>query len=170
VEIKLRGQVSLLDQYSPEREIFMKRFTWLFIVSLILGGAAYAQDHPKVEVTGYYSYFRFNPENSGTLNSHSLNGGGGEISLYFSRMIGVKAEFAGYQGNKVTFTSGSVSASVTANLFTYNVGPVIKLRSGHFEPFGEVLFGGAIPVSTATCVRHLQVASSTIQATMHSTS
>ena len=62
----------------------MKRFTWLFIVSLILGGAAYAQDHPKVEVTGYYSYFRFNPENSSTLSSHSLNGGGGEISFYFS--------------------------------------------------------------------------------------
>ena len=121
----------------------MKRFTWLFIVSLILGGAAYAQDHPNVEVTGYYSYFRFNPENSGTLSSHSLNGGGGEISFYFSRMIGVKAEFAGYQGNKVTFTSGSVSAIATANLFTYNLGPVVKLRSGHFEPFGEVLFGGA---------------------------
>ena len=121
----------------------MKRFTWLFTVSLILGGAAYAQDHPKVEVTGYDSYFRFNPENSGTLSSHSLNGGGGEISLFFFRMIGVKAEFAGYQGNEVTFTSGSVSATATANLFTYNVGPVIKLRSGHFEPFGEVLFGGA---------------------------
>ena len=121
----------------------MKRFTLLFTVSLILGGTAYAQDHPNVEVTGYYSYFRFNPENSGTLSSHSLNGGGGEISFYFSRMIGVKAEFAGYQGNKVTFTSGSVSAIATANLFTYNLGPVVKLRSGHFEPFGEVLFGGA---------------------------
>jgi len=74
----------------------IKRFTWLLAVSSILGGAAYAQDHPKVEVTGYYSYFRFNPENSGTLSSHSLNGGGGEVSLYFSRMIGIKAEFAGY--------------------------------------------------------------------------
>jgi hypothetical protein len=121
----------------------MKRFTWLFIVSLVLGGTAYAQDHPKAEITGYYSYFRFNPENSGTLSSHSLNGGGGEIGFYFSRMIGVKAEFAGYQGNKVTFTSGSVSASAMANLFTSNVGPVVKLRAGHFEPFGEVLFGGA---------------------------
>jgi len=121
----------------------MKRFTWLVVVGLILGSVAFAQDSPKVEITGYYSYFRFNPENSGTLSSHSLNGGGGEISFYFSRMIGVKAEFAGYQGNKVTFTSGSVSASATANLFTYNVGPVIKARSGRFEPFGEVLFGGA---------------------------
>jgi len=79
----------------------MKRFTWLFFVTLVLGGEAYAQDHPKVEITGHYSYFRFNPENSGTLSSHSLNGGGGEISFYFSRMIGVKAEFTGYQGNKV---------------------------------------------------------------------
>jgi outer membrane protein with beta-barrel domain len=118
------------------------RSALILCFTLLSASIAFAQD-PKTEITGYYSYFRFNPENSGTLNSHSLNGGGGEISFFFSRMIGVKAEFAGYQGNKVTFTSGSVSASATASLFTYNVGPVIKLRSGHFEPFGEVLFGGA---------------------------
>src|SRR5881396_3222479 len=29
------------------------------------------------------------------------------------------------------------------NLFTYNVGPVLKYRSEHFEPFVETLFGGA---------------------------
>jgi len=121
----------------------MKRFTWLFIISIILGGAAYAQDHPRVEVTAYYSYFRFNPENSGTLSSHSLNGGGGEISFFFSRMIGVKAEFAGYESTKVTFANGFSSATASANLFTYNVGPVVKFRSGHFEPFAEALFGGA---------------------------
>src|SRR5882672_4999111 len=121
----------------------MKRFTWLVVVGLILGTVAFAQDSPKVEITGYYSYFRFNPENSGTLSSHSLNGGGAEISYFFAKAIGIKAEFAGYQGNKVIFTNGISSASATANLFTYNVGPVVKARVKHVEPFGEVLFGGA---------------------------
>ena len=121
----------------------MKRFTWLVVVGLILGSVAFAQDSPKVEVTGYYSYFRFNPENSGTLSSHSLNGGGADISYFFTQMIGIKAEFGGYQSNSVTFTNGTSTATASANLFTYNVGPVVKFRSDKFEPFAEVLFGGA---------------------------
>jgi len=121
----------------------MKRFFWLAVVGLILGGVAFAQDAPKAEITGYYSYFRFNPENSGTLNSHSLNGGGADVTYFFTRMIGIKAEFGGYQSNSVTFTNGSTIATASANLFTYNVGPVFKLRKEHFEPFAEALFGGA---------------------------
>lgn len=119
------------------------RFGSLIIVAAMLCSAEFAQDSPKVEVTGYYSYFRFNPENSGTLNSHSLNGGGGDVTFYFTKLIGIKAEFAGYQGNKVTYTNGISSASATANLFTYNVGPVLEYRAGRLEPFGEALFGGA---------------------------
>jgi hypothetical protein len=121
----------------------MKRFTWLVVVGLILGSVAFAQDSPKVEITGYYSYFRFNPENSGTLSSHSLNGGGADISYFITKMIGIKAEFGGYQSNSVTFTNGTSTATASANLFTYNVGPVVKFRSDKFEPFAEVLFGGA---------------------------
>jgi hypothetical protein len=120
----------------------MKRFTWL-VVALLLGSVAYAQDSSKVEITGYYSYFRFNPENSGTLSSHSLNGGGADVAFFFTRMIGIKAEFAGYQSNSVTFTGTNGTATASANLFTYNVGPILKARMGKFEPFGEVLFGGA---------------------------
>ena len=32
-------------------------------------------------MSGPHAYFRFNPENSGTLNSHSLNGGGGDVAF-----------------------------------------------------------------------------------------
>ena len=118
------------------------RFAILFAGAAMLCSAGFAQD-PKVEVTGYYSYFRFNPENSGTLSSHSLNGGGAEVAFFFTRMIGIKAEFAGYESKKITFTNNISSATASANLFTYNVGPVIKARAGKLEPFGEVLFGGA---------------------------
>ena len=31
----------------------------------------------------------------------------------------------------------------SADAFTYNVGPILKYRSEHFEPFVETLFGGA---------------------------
>ena len=120
----------------------MKRLLILGI-ALVFGRVAFAQDSPKVEITGYYSYFRFNPENSGTLSSHSLNGGGADVTYFFSKMIGIKAEFGGYQSNSVTFTNGSTVATASANLFTYNVGPVVKFRKEKFEPFAEALFGGA---------------------------
>jgi hypothetical protein len=115
----------------------------LLVAVLLIGTVAFAQDFPKAEIDGYYSYFRFNPENSGTLNSHSLNGGGGDVAFYFNKMIGIKAEFAGYQSLSVTYTNGSTIAKASANLFTYNVGPIFKFRSGKLEPFGEALFGGA---------------------------
>jgi len=121
----------------------MKRRVILMAI-LFIGTVAFAQDNPKVEIDGYYSYFRFNPENSGTLSSHSLNGGGGDVAFYFNTMIGIKAEFAGYQSSTITYSNPVAgSASASANLFTYNVGPIFKFRSEHFEPFGEVLFGGA---------------------------
>ena len=48
----------------------------------------------------------------------------------------------------------------SGDLFTYNVGPVMKYRSEHFEPFVEALFGGAhsnayqnlLKACQATCV------------------
>src|ERR1700746_2097003 len=112
----------------------MRRFACLTADALVLGSVASAQDSPKVELTGYYSYFRFNPENSGTLNSHSLNGGGGEIAFFFNKTIGIKAEFTGYESQEFTYTNVSSSARASANLFTYNVGPVIKVRK-KVEPF-----------------------------------
>ena len=121
----------------------MKKLVVLTAI-LLIGSVALAQEGTKAEIDGYYSYFRFNPENSGTLNSHSLNGGGGDVAFYFNGMIGIKGEFAGYQSSTVTYTNPTFgSASASANLFTYNVGPIIKFRSDKLEPFGEALFGGA---------------------------
>jgi len=105
------------------------------------GSAAFAQSDTKAEVSGNYSYMRFNPENSNVISSFSLNGGGGAFSYFFTDMIGIKAEFEGY--GSTTRTVVATGTSVQANLFTYNVGPVIKYRKGKVQPFGEVMFGGA---------------------------
>jgi len=118
------------------------RSALVLCLALLNASIAFAQA-PKAEITAYYSYFRFNPENSGTLSSHSLNGGGGDVTFFLTHMIGIKAEFGGYQSTTVKFENAFSSATASANLFTYNVGPVVKFRSGHFEPFAEALFGGA---------------------------
>jgi hypothetical protein len=114
-----------------------------FLIGFVLffGNAAFGQSDTKVEVSANYSYMRFNPQNSNIISSFSLNGGGGAFSYFFTDMIGIKAEFEGY--GSTTRTLVATGTSVQANLFTYNVGPVLKYRQGKFQPFGEVLFGGA---------------------------
>src|SRR6516162_9048546 len=44
-------------------------------IVLLFGTAAFAQDYPRIEIPMYYSYMRFNPENSNIVSSFSLNGG-----------------------------------------------------------------------------------------------
>ena len=120
---------------------------------VLFGSVVFAQDTPKAEVSVNYSYMRFNPENSSVINSFSLNGGGGAFSYFFNSMIGIKAEFEGYgsQTRNFNFTNtafcntegGVCIGAASANLFTYNVGPVIKFRTPHVQPFVEAMFGGA---------------------------
>lgn len=120
----------------------MKRVLLVTVV-LLFGSAAFAQDQGKAEVSVNYSYIRFNPQNNNVpgLGAFSLNGGGGAFSYFFTDLIGIKAEFEGY-GSQTRFVP-EAETNVSANLFTYNVGPVIKLRHGRFQPFAEALFGGA---------------------------
>jgi hypothetical protein len=106
---------------------------------LFFGSAAFGQSDTKVEISANYSYMRFNPQNSNIISSFSLNGGGGAFSYFFTDMIGIKAEFEGY--GSTTRTLVATGTNVQANLFTWNVGPVLKYRQGKFQPFGEVLFG-----------------------------
>jgi hypothetical protein len=78
-----------------------------------------------------------------------LNGGGGSIAYYFTKLIGIEGEFEGYGSYTHNFTvpppycNGRCAVSAQGNLFTYNVGPIVKFRLSHFEPFVETLFGGA---------------------------
>jgi len=123
----------------------------LAVGALLLGSASFAQDYPKVEVSVDYSYMHANPQNNNLIGTFSLNGGGGGGAFYFSKYIGIEGEFEGYGSlsHSLILPVGSVpcpgGCAVTAsgNLFTYNVGPIFKYRTHHFEPFVEAMFGGA---------------------------
>ena len=122
-------------------------------IVLLTGKTVLAQDYSKIEVTADYSYVHANPQNNNIIPTFSLNGGGGSGAFYFSKYIGIVGEFEGYGSYTHNFTippayctpTGGVNCSANAqgNLFTYNVGPIVKYRTQHFEPFVEVLFGGA---------------------------
>jgi len=103
-----------------------------------------AQEDHKIEITGDYSYFRFNPRLSKYFNSHSLNGGGGDVTYFLTSMIGLKADRQGYGSyTQCTKPGAPIQGCASGNLFTYMFGPELKFRMGKLEPFGEVLVGGA---------------------------
>jgi opacity protein-like surface antigen len=122
------------------------RFFLAFAIALILSSVAMAQDNPKGEITGDYSYFRFNPGLPSLWNSQNLNGGGAQATLYLNKWFGVAADLQGYGSYTQCAKPGNsfgVTGCAQANLFTYMFGPQIKYRAGKMEPFAEVLLGGA---------------------------
>ncbi len=119
---------------------------------LLLGTVAFAQDYSKTEVGLNYSYTRFNPEDSSwTGGGFSLNGGGGDITYFFLKHVGIKGEFQGSTSQTRTLTvpvppcqvDANCKVSFQANLFTYNAMVVAKGRFEKFEPYIEGGFGGA---------------------------
>jgi hypothetical protein len=119
-------------------------------IILLFGTMAFAQEDSKIQLTVDYSYVHANPQNNNIIPTFSLNGGGGSGAFYFSQYIGIVGEFEGYGSythnftiNNSTYCPTPCTVSAQGNLFTYNVGPIFKYRTSHFEPFGEVLFGGA---------------------------
>lgn len=125
---------------------------WILMMAFACAFAipALAQDSDKVEITGDYSYFRFNPSLP-ALQNRNLNGGGIDLSFFLRPAIAFKADAQFYGGTNFTTTFGAVNTiagfipagtySANGTLKTYLFGPMIKGRLHKFEPFGEVLFG-----------------------------
>jgi opacity protein-like surface antigen len=100
----------------------------------VVAGSAMAQDQPKAEVAGNYSYIHLDTNGGSSLDCH---GGGGSVAGNLNSYIGVVGEFTGC---KVT----GLASGLSAHAFSYLFGPRLTYRSGgRFEPFGEALFGGA---------------------------
>src|SRR5208337_311804 len=127
------------------------RFAVVQAVTLLACSLGCAQDRPKVEVTVDYSYFNANAQDSEGVPAFSFNGGGVSAAVYF-KYLGIVGEFEGYGTYKRDFTipsgtycgsSSGCSVSANGNLFTYNIGPIVKFRTSYVEPFVEALFGGA---------------------------
>jgi Outer membrane protein beta-barrel domain len=121
----------------------------LFLVTI--SAVAQTTEAPKAEITGEYSYLRYNPTLPG-LNNRNFNGGGVDLSYFFLPMVGFKAEllFYGSTNFNTTFATpvatsiGTVPAGTyiaNGSMQTYQFGPIVKARYKHFEPFGQILFG-----------------------------
>jgi hypothetical protein len=151
------------------------KFMLLGAMALALATTLVAQDAPKVELTGDYTYMRFNPSLP-ALQNRNLNGGGLDASFFVRPAIAFKADLQFYGGTTYTTTFGAVNTSAgfipagtySANgtLKTYLFGPLIKARLHKVEAFGEILFGVAhvdayanlskVIAATPTATLHVQ--------------
>jgi opacity protein-like surface antigen len=108
----------------------MKRLALFCGAMLLFAGIASAQDSPKVEVFGGYSYLH--ESDSGVTNN--FNGGSGSLAYNMTPWLGLVGDFGGYHWSQ---------AGADANVITYLFGPKIAYRRGPITPFAQVLLGGA---------------------------
>jgi len=126
-------------------------------ILLLFGSSAIAQDVPKIELAGGYSYVNFHPGLS-VITSQNMNGGGGAAVYNVTPLIGIKADFMGYAvgtgwTRKLINAGYPVSGSASGNLFTYMFGPQVKMHKSKYQIFGEGLFGAAHSNGYATILR-----------------
>lgn len=109
----------------------MKRAILFLSAILFLGAATQAQEVPRFEISGGFSFLDANLHGSG--QSFHLSGGGGSATENVNRWFGGRLQIDAFGGT----VSGT---KVTAQTFTY--GPVVTYRK--FErvtPFADVQLG-----------------------------
>ena len=111
-------------------------FACLFLFAI--HGAA--QDIPKAEVYGGYTFFRFNA--SSPTNAFTANGGIGSFQYNFNPHIGFVAELGGEHNGSLTIGS-SQTLHPDQTAFTYLFGPRFFInKGGVVSPFFEFMVGG----------------------------
>src|SRR5260370_11862837 len=113
----------------------MRSLLMVGVLFFAVASSAVAQDYPKGEVAGNYTYIRINP--GGGAASIGWQGGGGSGAYGLNNYLGVVGEFSGC---KMT----GLASGLSGHAFSYLFGPRLTYRGyGRLEPFGEALFGGA---------------------------
>jgi len=113
----------------------MRKLFVIAALTLALPIIAQAQDSPRTEIFGGYSYLRLDEDLN---NDRDLNGWNASVTQNLIKWLGVTADFSGHYGSTSVFvvTGGDLSA------YSFLFGPQFTLRKfGKFQPFGHVLLG-----------------------------
>lgn len=130
-----------------KRLFFLALFVFLTV-------PAHAQDFPKVEVFGGYSYGNFGSTNFSS-NRTNLNGWNASLNVNLNHWFGVTTDFSGLYGNSSAtqvilpigvpacpVTGCSIRTSEADKYHNFLFGPQFSLRKKKLTPFLHVLFGG----------------------------
>jgi opacity protein-like surface antigen len=101
-----------------------------------MAAVASAQDAPKAEVFGGYSYLRLNPGSG--FSGINLNGWNASVTGNFNSWFGIKADFSGQYGSP---NIGGIN--VDTNVYSFLFGPQISARGDRATGFAHALFGAS---------------------------
>jgi opacity protein-like surface antigen len=129
----------------------IKRLFLLVGFSMFLNITARAQDFPKAEMFGGYSYGNFGPVISGAGRTN-LNGWNASLGVNMNRWFGLVSDFSGHYGSSNGFipfppipctpTACGFSFSENDKYHSFLFGPQFSLRTKKLTPFVHALFGG----------------------------
>jgi hypothetical protein len=102
---------------------------------------------PKAEIFGGYQFFHADTGVSG-LSGFNLNGWNASASGFFSRNLGVTADFSGSYG-----TPNFLGVGIKTNFYSFLFGPTVRFpNKSRLTPFVHGLFGaGRISGSALGC-------------------
>jgi hypothetical protein len=100
-----------------------KRARWVAVVFVAVFPALVdAQETPKVEAFGGYSYLGLSQQPRLRFESAALNGWKGSLKLNLTQRIGILADFSGHYGNLAITPNGMGRLSVSRRQHTYLFG------------------------------------------------
>jgi hypothetical protein len=112
----------------------MRKLFVLVALVVLVSGAAMAQEHPKAEIFGGYSFVRVNP-GQGVSGENFPGGWHASIAGNVNNWFGIAGDFSGHYKE---------IAGVSTNVHTFLFGPRISYRNNEkVTPFAHVLFGAA---------------------------
>jgi hypothetical protein len=109
----------------------MRIRTFRFMLALIVLSAIplVAQNIPRIDVFGGYSYLRFDSAPLGFNGRSNLNGWNASVSVpNIYRHLGITADASGNSGSELT-------------VYNFLVGPQLSVSHGENRLYGHVLFG-----------------------------
>jgi outer membrane protein OmpA-like peptidoglycan-associated protein len=104
--------------------------------ALAQGSPASSQDPFRFQVSAGYDYVRANAP-PGICQCFGLQGGYFSADFGIDNWVSIDAQVTGQHGKDISALGQDLT------LFTYVAGPKIHHQIGKFEPFGQVLIGGA---------------------------
>jgi hypothetical protein len=111
----------------------MRKFAGLILLMLLFVIPAMAQDYPKAELFGGYSFLRVNP--GGGYDGVNCNGWVAALTGNANDWFGVTGQFAGHYGDIY---------GVSGHIYSYMFGPrFASHKNEKVTPFVHAMFGGA---------------------------
>jgi len=129
----------------------MRKVLFIAVVAVVCGCFAAAQDYPKAELFGGFSYLHADTEGAtnATATAFTTVPGstiqtwypGWEVAGQFNltRLLGLKADLSGNYGTPLKVPGFALPHAQT---YTFLFGPVVSVRRDRVTPFVHALFGG----------------------------